>query len=186
MQGTEEFFELPLESLIIKLQNANFYIDINTRLRIYEIIKIIGNEYLNNLENLKFILSPIFVKNEKEQKKFSLIFDEYLKEKEVFNSQENDDFDENEEQNDEENTPTNTEENFSLSSENKGTYEIDKKKSQTSIVVSDKPPYTIIFPKQEKHIETEKRFFDLANNLRKKTEVLQNLFIKISSNNLNI
>lgn len=70
--------KLPLETLIVKLQNTGFRIGVDTRLQINQILQQYGEECMSNLLGLKLLLSPIVAKNKAQQKLFSDIFDEYI------------------------------------------------------------------------------------------------------------
>lgn len=70
--------KLPLETLIVKLQNTGFRIGVDTHLQINKILQQYGVECMSNLQELKLLLSPIVAKNKAQQKLFSEIFDEYI------------------------------------------------------------------------------------------------------------
>jgi hypothetical protein len=72
--------DLPLETLILKLEAEGFKIGVDTRIRLLKVLKELGKNFANRPQDLKQIICPLIAKNGVEQERFKKIFDSYYSE----------------------------------------------------------------------------------------------------------
>lgn len=75
MNLKNDTIKFPLETLIKKLRDEGFEIDIDTQVKMYEILYMLGPEY--SILKIGSLLSPIVSKNWGQQNKFHEIFNDY-------------------------------------------------------------------------------------------------------------
>jgi uncharacterized protein with von Willebrand factor type A (vWA) domain len=73
-------FVLPLESLVQRLQAADFEINAATYYKLQKAIYALGSDYLEQPEQLPRILAPIVVQSEEEQIRFHQVFGQFYQE----------------------------------------------------------------------------------------------------------
>jgi hypothetical protein len=70
--------KLPLETLMLRLQQEGFQVDPATQLRIQQVLHQLGNQYRNDPAGLVRILCPLVANTDEEQERFQQVFQLYL------------------------------------------------------------------------------------------------------------
>jgi len=81
MPTPSEYFPLPLDLLIGRLEAAGFRVDTSRRLRMLRVFDDLGNPFVDrHFEELKYLLSPLVSRSPQEQERFYEIFDAFWRE----------------------------------------------------------------------------------------------------------
>ena len=71
---------LPLQSLLVRLEQAGFSLDPSTQYKIQEVLQRLGRDYLDQPAQIRRLIGPIIANNPQEQMLFQEVFDSYWEE----------------------------------------------------------------------------------------------------------
>ena len=77
MSSTQHNSFFPFEAFIDKLRENGFPVGVHTYIHVQTLVNELDPD--TSLETLKYLLAPLFVKNEREQIKFYRLFDNYCR-----------------------------------------------------------------------------------------------------------
>lgn len=77
MPKSPQHINLPFEQLFLQLENAGFEMNTARKLRLLSAFEQQGADFIGDFDNLKFFLAPLIARNDREQKEFYRIFEDF-------------------------------------------------------------------------------------------------------------